>query len=135
MTVTAGVVPGPGVVRLLLRVLVCAGLVAGWLLAPPPPAWAHASFVTAQPAAGANLAAAPGVVTLRFSEPLVEELSRVVVTDPDGRQHSGGPTGEQTISVDVESTALGRYDVEWRTVSPVDGHTLRGASRSASAPR
>lgn len=41
------------------------------------PAWAHASFVASQPAPGANLAAAPGVVTLRFSEPLIDELSRV----------------------------------------------------------
>lgn len=101
--------------------------VIGLLLATASGAAAHAAFATSQPEPGANLATAPGMVTLRFDEPLIPELSSVTVTDPTGREFTGGPTGEQEVRVDVDSTAQGEYRVEWRTVSPVDGHTLRGA--------
>ncbi|MBW3619016.1 MAG: copper resistance protein CopC [Actinobacteria bacterium] len=100
--------------------------VAGWLTATAAAGWAHASFVSSQPEPGADLAAAPGVVTLEFSEPLIEDLSFATVTDPTGRDFTAGPGGSQDITVDVESTAQGEYRVEWRTVSPIDGHTLHG---------
>jgi methionine-rich copper-binding protein CopC/putative copper export protein len=111
----------------LLRCVAAAVVVGGLLVSLTmlaAPAWAHAAFVASQPAPGANLAAAPGVVTLRFSEPLIEDLSRVTVTDPNGQEFSSGPTGERKIAVDVDSTAQGPYTVEWKTVSPIDGHTL-----------
>jgi copper transport protein len=69
------------------------------------------------------------VVVLTFSEPLIERLSSATVTDPDGRAFRGGPTGEREIRVPVSSNTPGVYDVAWVTVSPVDGHTLRGSFR------
>ena len=101
-------------------------LVLVGLLATSGPAAAHASFVASQPEPGSSLAAPPGTVTLRFSEPLIEDLSEVSVTDPLGETFTGGPSGDQKITVDVDSTAQGTYAVEWKTVSPLDGHTLRG---------
>lgn len=93
------------------------------------PASAHAALVASQPEPGTDLAAAPGVVTLRFSEPLIDDLATVTVTDPVGRSFTGGPSGEREITVDVDSTSQGPYEVEWKTVSPIDGHTLRGRFR------
>lgn len=111
--------------RWLRLAVIAAGM--GWLwVAMALPASAHAALVASQPEAGADLAAAPGVVRLRFTEPLIEALSSVTVTDPVGQTFTGGPTGDRDMQVDVNSTAQGPYTVEWKTVSPIDGHTLTG---------
>lgn len=104
-----------------------AALTLLFLLLAAAPASAHASFVASSPEPGADLAAAPGVVTLRFSEPLIDDLSSVTVIDPTGQQFTSGPTGDREIEVDVNSTVQGQYTVEWKTVSPIDGHTLHGS--------
>ena len=90
------------------------------LLLQALPASAHASFVTSQPAPDTDLAAAPGVVVLEFSEPMIQDLSWVTVTDPTGQQFTARPSDDLTISVDVDSTMQGVYEVEWKTVSPID---------------
>lgn len=108
------------------RTFVALLLALGILAATPAAAGAHASFVTSSPEPGADLAAAPSEVTLRFTEPLIEDLSTVTVTDPTGRIFESGPTGEREITVDLTTTVQGEYLVEWKTVSPVDGHTLHG---------
>jgi copper transport protein len=115
--------------KLAHRTIVLAALTVAALLIRPGSASAHAAFVSAQPEPGAELSSAPGVVELAFSEPLIERLSSATVTDPDGRTFRGGPTGEREIRVPVSSNAPGVYDVAWVTVSPVDGHTLRGSFR------
>lgn len=108
------------------RVVVVALVVAtAWLVAALP-AWGHAAFVSSQPEPGADLASAPGVVRLRFTEPMIAELSSVKVTDPLGQTFRGGLSGETAMEVEVDSTARGTYVVEWKTVSPIDGHTLTG---------
>lgn len=96
------------------------------LLLAAAPASAHAAFVASSPEPGAELVSAPGVVTLRFSEPLIDDLSSATVTDPAGQDFTSGPSGDREIEVDVNSTTQGQYTVEWKTVSPIDGHTLRG---------
>ena len=98
------------------------------LLAGSARAWGHAAFVSSQPEPGSQLPATPGVVTLTFSEPLIAELSSVTVVAPTGEEFVGGPAaGETVIRVEVTSTARGEYTVRWKTVSPLDGHTLTGA--------
>lgn len=109
------------------RAAVLTALAAAALLIRPGAASAHAAFVSAQPEPGAELSSAPGVVVLTFSEPLIERLSSATVTDPDDRTFRGGPTEEREIRVPVASNTPGVYDVDWVTVSPVDGHTLRGS--------
>lgn len=104
-------------------VVVCAGVC--WLAAAGP-VWGHAAFVASQPEPGSSLAAAPGTVRLRFTEPLIQDLSFVAVTDPLGQTFRGGPTADAAMKVDVDSAAPGTYVVEWKTVSPIDGHTLTG---------
>jgi len=108
-------------------------LVAGALgilfLLAPRPAGAHAAFVSAEPPPGAELASAPGVVVLTFTEPLNVGLSRATVTDPTGVRFDGGATTEREIRVVLRTNAPGIYLVEWTTVSTVDGHTLHGSFR------
>lgn len=95
----------------------------------PGVAEAHAAFVSSEPEPGAELSSAPGVVVLRFSEPLIERLSGATVADPNGQAHEGRVSAEQEIQVPLATNAPGVYEVEWRTVSPVDGHTLGGSFR------
>jgi copper transport protein len=99
------------------------------LLVIPKSAGAHAAFVSSDPPPGAELSSAPGVVVLRFTEPLIARLSGAVVTDPQGQQFEGRVAGERQMTVPLATNAPGVYEVEWTTVSPVDGHTLRGAFR------
>lgn len=93
----------------------------------PGSALAHAGFVSSRPQPGSVLGSAPGVVTLEFSEPLNEKLSRAKVTAPDGQSFDGIASGSGMIRVSVSTNLQGIYRVEWTTVSTVDGHTLRGS--------
>lgn len=104
-------------------------LVAAVIVGTPGTAQAHAAVVSSQPEPGEELATAPGVVLLRFSEPLNTSLSRATVVDPNGLRFEGSPTGEREIRVPLTTNAPGVYEVEWVSVSTLDGHTLRGAFR------
>ncbi len=99
------------------------------LLGSATPAVAHAAFTSSSPEPGTQLTSAPGVVTVRFSEPLILDLSSLRVTDPDGRVWERTSAGEREMSASLDTTAQGVYVVEWKTVSPLDGHTLRGSFR------
>ncbi len=98
------------------------------VLLAPGVARAHASIVSSQPVAGERLATAPGVVVLRFTEPLNTRLSRAVVADPTGRRFEGG-TAAREIRIPTPTSVRGVYRVDWVTVSLLDGHTLRGTFR------
>ncbi len=93
----------------------------------PGIALAHSALVSAQPEAGAELGTAPGVVVLRFSEPLNAKLSRATVTSPDGREFTGATSPAEEIRIPLATNVQGVYEVDWTTVSGVDGHTLSGA--------
>lgn len=95
----------------------------------PQRAHAHAAIVSSDPEPGQQLPTAPGVVVLRFSEPINTRLSRASVTDPAGRRFDGVPSALQEIRARLATSAPGVYRVEWKTVSPVDGHTLSGSFR------
>jgi copper transport protein len=104
-------------------------LAALTLCLTPSVAWAHAGFVSSSPEPGSQLSSAPGVVTLRFSEPLNTKLSRAAVTTPDGRSVEGTVTSSEQIAIPLSTNAQGVYTVDWTTVSLVDGHTLTGSFR------
>ncbi|MGH7426042.1 MAG: copper resistance protein CopC [Candidatus Methylomirabilales bacterium] len=110
----------------LLPVFMVAALV---FVLSPQPAEAHAAFVSSEPSPGDKLSSAPGIVVLRFTEPLIAKLSRTVVTDPTGRRFVGRPARAREIRAALSTNAPGLYLVEWTTVSPLDGHTLRGRFR------
>lgn len=97
------------------------------VLVVPGVAFAHAGVVSSDPEPGAELGSAPGVVLIRFSEPINAQLSRARVVAPDGTSFKGSASASQRIDVPLTTNARGIYDVEWTTVSRVDGHTLHGS--------
>ncbi len=111
------------------RIALVVMLSVGTLLWMPGVAMAHAGFVSGSPEPGSELGTAPGVVILRFSEPLNASLSRATVTTPDGHRVDGTVSGGEEITVDLSTNAQGVYGVTWTTVSLVDGHTLTGSFR------
>ena len=116
----------PAPTRVHRRLLPLAAAIAIVLLTPQV-ALAHATPVSSQPEPGAELGTAPGVVTIRFSEPLNRGLSSITVIDPNGRAFRGTPSDDRTIQAPLSTNAFGTYRVQWTTVSTVDGHTLRGS--------
>src|SRR5207302_9554023 len=82
----------------------------------PGIAQAHAILVSSSPASGARLGTTPGLVVLRFDEPLDPKLSTATVTDPNGRSATGHGSGE-TIAVPLATNAPGAYRVSWKSVS------------------
>ena len=110
--------------RTLPRTLAAAFGVAAALL--PNAAAAHASLISSQPSPNATYATSPGVVVLVFSEPLNVALSWGGVTTPAGRRARATVVQQRQMQVPVPDTAPGVYQVEWTTVSALDGHVLSG---------
>ncbi|MBW3606306.1 MAG: copper resistance protein CopC/CopD [Actinobacteria bacterium] len=106
-----------------------AALTVGVLVGYAPPARAHAALVSSQPGPGARLTSAPGVVEVGFSEPIIVELSSLIVTDPGGDTWSRTVARDHSMLAAVDTNLPGVYLVSWKTVSPIDGHTLRGTFR------
>ncbi|MGH2627690.1 MAG: copper resistance protein CopC [Anaerolineales bacterium] len=111
------------------RTLTAAAIAIAFLALRPEAAFAHAAFVSSQPAPGATVSATPGVVVLTYTEPLNRRLSGARVTDPSGRAFEGTPSGDREIRILLSTNTPGVYAVSWTTVSTVDGHTLRGSFR------
>jgi methionine-rich copper-binding protein CopC len=100
------------------------------VLALPAPAWAHATLVSADPAAGSTVAARPAAVTLHFSEPVAPPVD-VVVTGPTGQRVSVGRTtvfGDRvTERLLDEDTGSGEYSIAYQVLSD-DGHVVNGST-------
>jgi copper transport protein len=97
------------------------------VLGAPAAALAHAGVVSSDPEPGTELGSAPGVVVIRFSEQINSQLSRARVVAPDGTSFEGLASASQRIDVPLTTNTRGFYDVEWTSVSRVDGHTLHGS--------
>ena len=100
------------------------------------PAWAHASVVSSIPRPGTGMPQAPGEVVLRFTEPLIREASSVTIRNDAGQEVVDGPTrpvegDPRAMRRSIGLLAPGVYTVDWITVSPLDGHTLKGSYRFA----
>lgn len=122
----------PAVRRAAGRLGTVLAAVALGLAAPAVPAGAHADPVDADPGPGSGLPQAPGAVVMRFTEPLIMELSRIEVRDDAGGEVGQGSTrpveGDPTaMRRDLGLLPPGQYTVQWVTVSPLDGHTRRGS--------
>jgi copper transport protein len=87
---------------------------------------AHAVLLASSPHAGEILGTAPGVVTLRFSEPLEARSSTVTVSDPASASFTGAASGAGMV-VPLTTNLPGSYVVKWRSVSAEDGHTVTGS--------
>ncbi|SHG34167.1 hypothetical protein SAMN05444351_2302 [Geodermatophilus nigrescens] len=95
-----------------------------------PAASAHDALVSATPADGASLGAAPAAVELRFSGDVQELGAELVVTGPDGARVGdgvpsvSGPTVSLPLPGDLPA---GTYAATWRIAS-ADGHPVSGTT-------
>ena len=108
------------------------------LLLAPLPAWAHARLVSATPAVGVSVPAAPTELVLRFSEALELRFSTVTVQDAAGaRVDKGdlhaGPDGAKSLGLGLNALRSGEYTVTWQVLS-VDTHRSEGRFRFQIAP-
>jgi copper transport protein len=98
----------------------------GFLLLFSGQAAAHSILVSSDPGSGEQLTTTPGLIVLRFSEPLNRRLSRAVLRDPRGEAFQGTVVSDTAIDIRVPVDLPGTYSVRWKTVSILDGHTLDG---------
>ena len=101
------------------------------LLLLPRPAGAHASLLESDPAANSVIAQAPSTARLRFSEPVEPASSRVVLLDAGGATISDAPSrvaedDAHVMLLDMPPLGDGRYALQWRALSSLDGHTTEG---------
>jgi copper transport protein len=104
------------------------------VFAGPPAAMAHAVLLETAPREGAVVPSAPGLLELRFNEPVSPLALRLV--SPDGSiADLPTPAGGDRLSVTApDLTARGTYLLSWRVVS-IDGHPVAGTlSFSIGAP-
>ncbi|GAB4064237.1 copper resistance protein CopC [Ancylobacter sonchi] len=100
---------------------------------------AHAHLKSASPPVDGVVAAAPGEVTVTFTEKLEAKLSSLVVTDKGGRAVSTGEVrlaagGDgKTLAVTVPVLPAGTYTVQW-TAASVDTHKTTGSFSFAVKP-
>jgi copper transport protein len=100
------------------------------VLAIAPAAGAHARLITTQPANDAVLEQSPGLVLLRFDEPVETAFGAIRVYDAQARRVDTGEVDrpsetEARISLDGR-LGRGTYTATWRAVS-ADGHPVAGA--------
>ncbi|HKY96574.1 MAG TPA: copper resistance protein CopC [Gemmatimonadaceae bacterium] len=92
-------------------------------------AQAHASLVSSAPASGAVVTTAPSFIRLVFSEPIVAELSHVMLMTSDHRALTlnvkSDPREVRAIIAPVSELAAGGYRVDWHIIS-ADGHPVSG---------
>ncbi len=98
-------------------------------IATAPPAYAHATRVSCQPADNALLAAGPTQVSATFNEQLQTSFAAMAIVGPDGNLWSVGEPTVQGAVVSVGVRPLGptgSYTVNYRVTS-ADGHVVSGS--------
>ncbi|MER6092777.1 copper resistance CopC/CopD family protein [Streptomyces bluensis] len=109
--------------------LLLAAVLYGLLCAPP--ASAHAELVRSAPKDGAELAKAPGHLTLVFDEAVEPGDVRVMTPDGDRLPVTRAPrAGDESVRVALDSAldgpASGKFAVIWSIVDEKDGHASSG---------
>lgn len=110
-----------------LAVLLLALILAA---APTRTALAHPEIITTEPAANAELDAAPAQVRIVFNEPVEAAFADVQVFDAQGQQVDAGDGGRDPAAVTNLLATLpplepGIYTTVWQ-VTGSDGHTIKG---------
>lgn len=118
--------PGPRSVLAMLVVVMLS--LTGFGLAAPV-AFAHSDLVSSDPEDGAQLDRAPQEIVLTFSEPLLPDFVRVIVTNPDGEIGDliiTGVDGPTAVAKWPQNLVPGDWTVTYRVVSQ-DGHPVEGS--------
>ena len=102
-----------------------------FLLAVSEPASPHAFVDTSVPVDRSTVREAPREVTVRFTESVELEFSRITVKSAGGETVSTGPIrqpSDNTLTVGLKALGPGSYTIEWRVLS-VDTHVTDGVLR------
>ena len=102
-----------------------------FLLAVSEPAFPHAFVDTSVPVDRSTVREAPREVTVRFTESVELEFSRITVKSAGGETVSTGPIRQpsgNTLTVGLKALGPGSYTIEWRVLS-VDTHVTDGVLR------
>ncbi len=95
------------------------------------PALGHSAFLGSTPEPGTRLGASPREVSLKFTEPLNERLSKASIVAVPGREIVRGvapsASGKRLSLRATQPLRRGAYRVRWHTVSTEDGHALEGS--------
>ena len=99
---------------------------------------AHAYPKSAEPVASSVVKAAPGAVTIAFSEALEPQFSTLTVVDAAGNGVDLGdaavaPADAKRLSVHLRPLGPGVYKVAWHVTS-VDAHKTEGSYSFTVAP-
>ena len=109
------------------RLLAAAGLLLAFLLGAAGPALAHASLISAEPAEGSVLAAAPERFSLTFNEPVSPLVLKLVRAD--GAAIPLDRYALHDTRLDIEAPpglGTGTAVLSWRVISE-DGHPVGGS--------
>ncbi|WP_025602598.1 copper homeostasis periplasmic binding protein CopC [Burkholderia sp. WSM2230] len=92
-------------------------------------AFAHAHVVSSEPAANAEVAA-PGEVTIHFTEPLEPAFSKMTLADANGKPAASAASqvdkhDARVMHLPLPQLGAGRYAVHWTAVA-TDGHRTQG---------
>ncbi len=106
-------------------------LLAIFLSFSTQPARAHANLERSTPTANAQLAQAPVLIELFFTEPVEANFSSIEVLDSTGKRVDNDDstvdsTNPTRMTATVRSLADGIYTVSWKTLSLVDSHVTAG---------
>ena len=107
-----------------------------FLVAASGPASPHAFVEASVPADRSTVREAPGEVTVRFTESVELEFSRITVKSGTGETMSTGPVRQpagNTLTVGLKALGPGSYTIEWRVLS-VDTHVTDGVLRFTVGP-
>jgi copper resistance protein C len=112
-----------------LRLAACAGLLSLPLavLVFPTAASAHAKLMSTSPAAGAELAAAPKVLTLDFNESVKLAMLKLTSDGKDVSIPYDGAASASHVAVPLPALAPGTYQVRWSALTVDDGHVVKGS--------
>ena len=93
---------------------------------------AHANLVRSEPPANSTLDEAPDRITIWFTEPMEAGFSEIQVLNSAGARVDNGDSAVDANDLTVMSVSLpalpdGTYTVAWRSLSTIDGHSLRGS--------
>ena len=93
---------------------------------------AHATLGSSDPPANEIISKSPGRVELRFTEPVEETYTKIILVDQDGAEVPGTQTTVDSADATLARIAIpddlprGTYSVVWRTLSAADGHRFSG---------
>jgi methionine-rich copper-binding protein CopC len=112
---------------------------AAALLLVAPAALAHAFLLSADPAAGNTVPAAPHEVRITFTEGVEPGFSTIAVTDAAGhRVDQGGiqpvAGSDRVLAVGLGALPAGTYKVVWHATA-VDTHKTEGSFTFTVVPR